>query len=98
MIKRIVRCQFIEKHKGGAEMYMTSSKKLYCPWCKIYFSDTGEAGPVPCPVCKKKRDDGLNQTSEYQFQCVDCRCEFSHMGDSSPQCPNKCLQGGRKYE
>ncbi len=45
---------------------------FFCPWCNIIFAQTDKNGIAECPICKQKRNDGLNQVGINSFQCIIC--------------------------
>lgn len=78
-------------------MYMINSETFFCPWCNLNFSQTDENGVAICPICGRKRDDGLNQIGPDQFQCIVCGCKFLNVWVTGPACPNVCeYSGGKK--
>ncbi|MEA2113356.1 MAG: hypothetical protein U9P63_01705 [Patescibacteria group bacterium] len=69
--------------------------KFYCPWCDIKFGSTDKDKLAKCPICRRARDDNLNQISPEKFQCVICGCSFSNSSKGIPICPNACKSGGK---
>lgn len=72
--------------------------KFYCPWCEIYFGDTNGGKVAKCPICKRARDDDLNQISPEKFQCIICGCSFSNISKRTLVCPDKSSHTGGKNE
>ena len=72
--------------------------KFYCSRCKIYFGDANKDEFAICPICKKTRDDRLNQISPEKFQCAICGCSFSNPLKTIPVCPNAHNHLGSKKE
>jgi len=72
--------------------------KFYCSWCEIIFGDANKDGLAECPICKKTRDDNLNQINPEKFQCVICGCSFSNSPKTIPVCPNAYNHPGGKNE
>jgi hypothetical protein len=79
-------------------MNINGINSFYCPWCKINFSRTDKDGVAECPICKNKRDDGLNQINPNRFQCVVCGCRFENVFKNGPACPNGCKHTGGRNE
>jgi len=79
-------------------MLTNENTKYYCHWCRIKFSTIDSNGVAVCPICKKKREDGLNQIEENKYKCIKCGCRFTHVKQIKPdlKCPNECMTGGRK--
>lgn len=71
-------------------MNTVEQKNFFCPWCNLTFSQTDKNSIAECPICKRKRNDGLNQIGPNQFQCVICGCIFFNVLKLGPACPNAC--------
>jgi len=82
-----------------ANIWPTKSISYWCPKCKKTFFKTDKNGVAICPGCNGKRNDGLNQVSKDNFQCVICKCVFfGSVFKTGPTCPNGCKnkKGKRK--
>ena len=62
--------------------------RFYCSLCKMDFEQADKNKIAECPICKNKRNDGLNQISPENFQCTICGCVFSNFLNINPVCPN----------
>lgn len=71
---------------------------FFCPWCNLTFAQTNKNGVAECPICKQKRNDGLNQIGINSFQCIICGCKFLNLLKTDPICPNSCEYKGGKNE
>lgn len=61
-----------------------------CPQCRMTFSGIDDDGAAKCPVCKTKRNDGLNQIGPNHFQCISCGCRLGNVSKEESVCPNGC--------
>jgi len=74
-------------------MLSNNVKSYFCGWCKTRSSTIDKDGVAECPVCKRKRDDGLNQIDNDHFECMKCKGVFFVQSSSNPVCPNDCHGG-----
>lgn len=65
-----------------------SMSRFYCPRCEMSFEQTDKNKIAECPICKNKRNDGLNQINLEKFQCIICGCVFSNSLNTNPVCPD----------